>query len=189
MPVTDDGNAALAQDATDQAVPTRPPRLTLFATVAALALSADVVSKVLVVATVSPLRPERLLDGAMYVVLARNGGAAFSVGPSATILFTAVAVIVISVLVRISGRLRSAGWAVALGLVLGGALGNLVDRLVRSPGIGRGHVVDWISLFSNDGHIWPIFNLADSAIVSGGILAAVLAARGIEFSGARSVDR
>ena len=186
MPVTDDGDPALAQQATERAVATRPPRLALFATVAALALSADVISKVLVVATVSPLRPERLLGGAVYLVLARNGGAAFSVGTGATILFTAVAVIVISTLVRIAGRLRSAGWAVALGLVLGGALGNLIDRLARSPGVGRGHVVDWISLFANDGHIWPIFNLADSAIVSGGVLAAILAVRGIEFSGDRS---
>ena len=188
MPVTDDGNAALTEAAVEPAVTTRPPRLALFATVAALALGLDVVSKVLVVAAISPLRPERLLGGAVYLVLARNGGAAFSVGPSATILFTAVAAAVVLMLVRIAGRLRSTGWAVALGLFLGGALGNLIDRLTRSPGIGRGHVVDWISLFADDGHIWPIFNLADSAIVSGAILAAVLAVRGIEFSGARSVD-
>jgi signal peptidase II len=189
VPFTDDGKPTLAEGAASQEVPPGPPRLALFATVAALALSADVVSKVVVVATISPLQPKRLLGGAVYLVLARNGGAAFSVGPSATILFTAVAVVVISVLVRIAGRLRSVGWAIALGLVLGGALGNLIDRLARSPGIGRGHVVDWISLFANDGHVWPIFNLADSAIVSGGVLAAVLAVRGIEFSGARSVDR
>jgi signal peptidase II len=189
VPVTDDGNPTVADGARSTSLPTGRRRLALFATVAALALSADVVSKVLVVATISPSAPKRLLGGAVYLVLTRNGGAAFSVGPSATILFTAVAVVVIAILVRIAGRLRSVGWAVALGLVLGGAMGNLIDRLTRSPGIGRGHVVDWISLLCDDGHIWPIFNLADTAIVCGAILAAVLAVRGIEFSGARPVDR
>jgi signal peptidase II len=73
----------------------------------------------------------------------------------------------------------------ALGLVLGGAIGNLVDRLFRAPSPGRGHVVDWISVFARDGHIWPIFNLADSAIVTGGALAVLLSLRGIEFCSGR----
>ena len=73
----------------------------------------------------------------------------------------------------------------ALGLVLGGALGNLVDRIFRSPGVLRGAVVDWISVFGPDGRVWPVFNVADSAIVCGGILGAILAVRGIEFDGSR----
>jgi signal peptidase II len=81
--------------------------------------------------------------------------------------------------------MRSTAWAVALGLILGGALGNLVDRLFRAPGFGRGHVVDWISVFSDDGHIWPVFNLADSAICCGAVLAAIIAVIGIEFDGSR----
>jgi signal peptidase II len=87
------------------------------------------------------------------------------------------------VLVRVASRLRSTGWAVALGLILGGALGNLVDRLFRAPGVGRGHVVDWISLFGADGRYWPIFNLADAGIVCGAVLAGLLAVLGIEFDG------
>jgi signal peptidase II len=94
-----------------------------------------------------------------------------------------VALTVVVFILRTAGRMRSAGWAVALGLVLGGALGNLADRMFRAPGVGRGHVVDWISLFSPDGHVWPIFNLADSAIVSGAVLAAILALRGIDIDG------
>jgi len=90
---------------------------------------------------------------------------------------------VVVVTLRAARRLYSASWAVALGLVLGGALGNLTDRVLRSPGGGRGHVVDWISLFARDGHIWPIFNLADSAIVCGAILAAITALRGIDLDG------
>ena len=73
-------------------------------------------------------------------------------------------------------------WAVTLGLLLGGAAGNLTDRLLRSPGVFRGEVVDWIQLPH-----WPVFNVADSCIVCGGILAVVLAARGIRLDGSRDV--
>jgi signal peptidase II len=87
--------------------------------------------------------------------------------------------------VRTASRLRSVGWAVALGLVLGGAIGNLADRVFRSPGVFRGRVIDWISLFGPRGEHWPIFNLADSAIVCGAILAAVLTLFGIGLAGDR----
>ena len=70
-----------------------------------------------------------------------------------------------------------------LGLLLGGALGNLTDRLVRAPGPLRGAVVDWIHL-----HHWPIFNLADSAIVIGVVLALVVSSRGIRMDGTRDVE-
>ena len=90
-------------------------------------------------------------------------------------VFTAVAAIVVVVIIRTATRLRSAAWAVSLGLVLGGAAGNLVDRLCRSPGPLRGHVVDWISLRTPDGRmLFPIFNFAASGIVCGGILAVLL---------------
>ena len=84
-----------------------------------------------------------------------------------------------------ASRLRSIGWAIALGLVLGGALGNLADRLLRAPGVGRGYVVDWISLFGPYGTHWPIFNLADSAICCGAVLAGLLALFGVQFDGGR----
>jgi signal peptidase II len=98
-------------------------------------------------------------------------------------------VVVAAVIVRTARTLFSTGWAVALGLVLGGAIGNLLDRLFRAPGVLRGGVVDWISVFAPDGRVYPIFNLADSAIVCGGILGAVLALRGVEFDGSRSRGR
>ena len=152
-------------------------------------LCLDAVSKLLVVAHLDPGSPRRLLGGAVYLVLARNSGAAFSVGTGATIVLTAVAVVIVVVIVRVARRLRSRGWALSLGLVLGGALGNLVDRLLRAPGFGRGHVVDWISVFADDGHVWPIFNVADSAIVCGGVLAGALAVLGIELDGRRASTR
>jgi signal peptidase II len=90
------------------------------------------------------------------------------------------------VIVRTASLMFSTGWAVALGLVLGGAVGNLIDRIFRAPGFLRGGVVDFVSVFGPDGRVWPVFNVADSAIVCGGILGALLALRGIEFDGTRS---
>jgi signal peptidase II len=165
----------------------RTPRVVLFAAIAALALVLDVVSKVLLVANVpQDHAPVRVLGGVIYVQQTRNSGAAFSLGTGFTVLLTVVAVGVVVFIVRTAGRLRSVGWAVALGLILGGALGNLTDRLFRSPGVGRGHVVDWISLFGPNAKYWPIFNLADSAIVCGAVLAGVLAVLGIDIDGRRA---
>ena len=148
---------------------------------ALFALVLDVVSKVLVVRDVDPFRPIRLLGGLIHIVYTRNPGAAFSIGTGATYLFGLVAVIVIIVIVRSAKRIRSLWWSLGLGLLLGGASGNLADRLFRSPGVMRGAVVDWIQ-FPH----FAIFNLADSAIVGGGILLAVLALLGIEMDGTRS---
>ena len=162
----------------------RPRCLLVFGIAAAVALALDVVSKVLVVAKLPETHaPVRLLGGAIYLDQTRNSGAAFSLGTGFTIILTIIALAVVAVLVRTAKRMRSIGWALALGLVLGGALGNLADRLFRSPGFGRGHVVDWISLFGPDGAHWPIFNLADSAIVCGAALAAVLAVLGVDLYG------
>jgi signal peptidase II len=163
----------------------RPRRIALFAAVAGLALAADLISKSLVVANLRNGHTVRLLGGALYLLQTRNSGAAWSVGTGATIVLTVVAVIVVIVILRVSRRMRSIGWAVALGLILGGALGNLIDRIFRTPGSGRGHVVDWISVFSSDGHIWPVFNLADSAIVCGAVTAAIVAMLGIDIDGSR----
>ena len=113
-------------------------------------------------------------------------GAAFSFAEGATILFSLIAVVVAVVIVRSARRMFSTGWAVALGLVLGGALGNLIDRIFRDPGFLRGGVVDFLSVLAPDGRVWPVFNVADSAIVCGGILGAFLALRGIEFDGSRT---
>jgi signal peptidase II len=141
---------------------------------------ADVVSKVAVVATLSPAHPVRLLGGFLTLRLTRNSGAAFSIGTSLTVVFALIAVGVIAFILHTARRLRSRPWAFALGLLLGGATGNLTDRLLRGPGVFRGDVVDWIQVPH-----WPVFNIADSAIVCGGILAVLLAARGIRLDGTR----
>jgi signal peptidase II len=155
-------------------------RIGILIVVAVLVLALDIVSKVTVVATLSNRAPIRLLGGFLHLRVDRNPGAAFSFGPSLTILFSVIAVTVIVVILRSSRRIRSLPWAITLGLLLGGATGNLVDRIFRSPGLFRGWVVDWIQVPH-----WPVFNLADSAIVCGGILAVLLSARGIRLDGHR----
>ena len=173
-----------------QVPPASPRRRTrLLLLLAAVVLLADVVTKVAVVATVERGENIRLLGGALYLTHHRNTGAAFSFAEGWTVVFTLVALVVAVVIVRTARRLRSAGWATALGLVLGGALGNLVDRVFRDPGPLRGGVVDFLSVFGPDGRVWPVFNVADSAIVCGGILGALLALRGIEFDGTRTPAR
>ena len=104
-------------------------------------------------------------------------------------LFSLVAVAVAVVIVRTARRLYSTGWAVTLGLVLGGAVGNLIDRIFRAPGFLQGGVVDFLSVFGPDAEHFPVFNLADSAIVCGGILGALMALRGIDFDGSRARDQ
>lgn len=143
-------------------------------------LAADVATKVLVVAELEGRRTVELLGGQLLLRVSRNPGAAFSFAQGATLLFTAVAVVVVAVIVRTASRLRSRAWALSLGLLLGGATGNLVDRLLRSPGPGRGAVVDFI-----DFQVWPSFNVADSAIVVGGAVAVLLSLRGVELDGSR----
>ena len=133
----------------------------------------DVVSKVLAVSKLAERPPVHLVDGVLELTLTRNAGAAFSVGVGATVVFTVLAVIVAVVIVRTATRLRHRGWGIALGLLLGGAVGNLIDRLVRSPGPLRGQVIDWIRLPH-----WPVFNLADASIVCGAVLAVLVALRG-----------
>jgi signal peptidase II len=167
-------------------VPRGRPRTRLLAVLAAAVLLADLVSKLVVVATIEPGEDIRLLGGALYLTQLRNVGAAFSFAEGWTIVFSLVAVAVAVVIVRTARRLYSSGWAVTLGLVLGGALGNLIDRIFRDPGFLRGGVVDFLSVFGPDGRVWPVFNIADSAIVCGGVLGALLALRGIEFDGSRA---
>ncbi len=141
----------------------------------------DLVSKTIVVATLSHRAPITLLGGLLTLRELRNSGAAFSIGTSVTVVFTLIALGVIVAILRTARRLRSIPWAVTLGLLLGGAAGNLGDRLFRSPGFLRGHVVDWIELPH-----WPVFNVADACIVCGGVLAVLLAVRGISIDGTRN---
>lgn len=152
----------------------------LLVLVGLLTVALDVATKLLVVATLEGKRTVELLGGFLTFAVSRNSGAAFSFAEGATVVFTAIAVGVVVVILRVMPRLRSAGWALTLGLLLGGAIGNLMDRLLRAPGVGRGAVVDFISLPH-----FATFNVADSGITVGAALAVLLSLRGIEVDGRR----
>ena len=151
-------------------------RLRLLLTVASIVLSLDVVTKVLAVRLLSPGQPVSIIGDTVTWTLVRNSGAAFSMATGYTWVLTLVASAVVVGIVWMGRRLRSPWWALGLGMILGGALGNLVDRFLRSPGPLRGHVVDFLSI-----GWWPVFNVADSAVVGGAILLVVLSVLGYDF--------
>ncbi len=117
------------------------------------------------------VHPRDVIDGVLTFRFTTNSGGAFSMGDQAPLLFAIAAIVVCAAIAVTAFRARPALHAVALGLILGGALGNLFDRAFRGSGLS-GRVVDFIDL-----HAWPVFNLADAAIVSGAALLAVQAFR------------
>ncbi|EME96687.1 signal peptidase II [Streptomyces mobaraensis NBRC 13819 = DSM 40847] len=153
-------------------------RLVALFSVAAFAYLLDLSSKMLVVAKLEHHDPIEVFGTWLQLDVIRNRGAAFSLGETMTIVFTIIASAVILVIARIARKLYSLPWAIALGLLLGGALGNLTDRLFRSPGGFEGGVVDFIA----PAH-FAVFNLADSAIVCGGFLIVILSFRGLDPDG------
>jgi signal peptidase II len=176
-PLSDPAAAAEGHD--PGAAPRR--RIGLLLTVALVVLSLDLVTKLVAVARLADRGSVEVIDSVLSLRLVRNPGAAFGVAQGLTVVLTLIAVAVILVILRIARRLRSATWALGLGLVLGGAIGNLLDRIFRAPALFRGHVVDFVELPH-----WPVFNLADSAIVTGGLLMVLLSLRGTSFDGARA---
>ncbi|WP_432496199.1 signal peptidase II [Kineococcus gypseus] len=161
--------------------PAARPRRTAHALVLALSVYAlDQVTKVLAVAHLEPGVRRPLLGEVLQLHLIRNPGAAFSFATGATWVFTAVALAVVVAVLVLARRLRSTGWAAALGFLLAGAAGNLTDRLLRQPGFARGHVVDFLELPS-----WPVFNVADASICCAAVLIAVMTLRGVGLDGSR----
>jgi signal peptidase II len=123
--------------------------------------------------------PVKLLGDFLQLTLYKNSGAAFSLAQGATIILTFFAISVVAVISYYSIKITSFGWSIVLGLALGGILGNLSDRIFRAPGYFVGHVIDWIQLPN-----FPVFNLADSAIVVAATLAVILSIRNISPMGA-----
>lgn len=144
---------------------------------------ADQVTKVLAVDRLVEGRPVEVVPGVLDLYLLYNPGAAFSLATGATWVLTVVAAVVVVAVAVMARRLGSRAWALALGLLLGGALGNLTDRLLREPGFGVGHVVDFLRLPR-----WPVFNLADTSIVVAAVLVVVLSVRGVGVDGRRDGD-
>jgi signal peptidase II len=148
--------------------------------VAAVALVLDQVSKHLAVRELTGKPPVDVLGSFLQLQLLRNPGAAFSAGASLTPLISVVAVVATAVIVYFAFRVGDRTWAVALGLLLAGVLGNLLDRMFRAPGPFRGHVVDFFALPH-----WPVFNVADICIDVAGVLFVILVLRGVRLDGSR----
>jgi len=182
-------SSAMAGGDTDPAATTRPTsgsRVLIGWTgvLAALVLAADQLTKWWAEsALVAGGEPIPLIGELLQLRLIYNPGAALSIASGYTWILTIVVVVVVVFIVRAIGRIGSRGWAVALGLLLGGAVGNLVDRLVREPGFARGHVVDFIDYAG-----FFVGNVADIAVVSAAVLIALLSLRGIGLDGRRHTE-
>ncbi len=159
-------------------------RLPVTLAVAAGAVALDQVTKAVAVARLEGEPSIEVLGQWLQLTFVRNPGAAFSLGNNYTMLISAVAVVVAVVIVRTARTLTSLWWAVVLGGMLGGALGNLIDRLLRDPAPLRGHVVDFLELPN-----WPVFNVADMVLVGSAVLAVVLSIIGVEMHPPTERDR
>jgi signal peptidase II len=171
----------MTQPSGDGATGRSRSKLGVLIAVAVGAFALDALSKALVVANLTPDEPVHVIGDVLEFNLLRNSGAAFSFGTGYTVVFSLLAIVVIGVVVRFAPRLRSTGYAVAFGLLLAGASGNLADRIFRAPGLFRGDVVDWIEVT----RYYPVFNLADSSICIAAVLFILLSLRGIHMDGSR----
>jgi signal peptidase II len=176
--MTDELAADAAHPASSSPRPRRALLLSLFAGFAAFAYVFDQLTKLWV--TGNMVEGERIpvLPPVLHWYFIRNSGAAFSIGENVTWVFTIIMVAVAVAILFQLRKLGSAWWALALGLLLGGALGNLTDRLFREPSFAMGHVVDFIQLPN-----FAIFNIADSAVVSSVVIICLLTLRGIALDG------
>ncbi|WP_250445379.1 signal peptidase II [Actinotalea sp. C106] len=160
------------------------PLLVLLLTLAVLVVLVDQATKIWAVAALTEGERIPVVGDLLGLTLLYNPGAALSFATGMTWVFTIAAVAVSVVILRISARLGSRAWAVTLGLLLGGAVGNLIDRLVRDPGFAQGHVVDFIAYGS-----WFVGNVADIAIVAAAGLVILLSLRGVGVDGTRESDQ
>ncbi|HEX2144644.1 MAG TPA: signal peptidase II [Glycomyces sp.] len=198
------GGATLSEDTqpgtldgpgTDETTPDEPARrpglMVAALLIAVFAIGLDQWTKFLAEANLDPQEPVRILGGLVYLSLTWNSGAAFSLGTGYTWIFTVVATAVVLFLIVLSRKIVYPAWSLAIGLVLGGAAGNLIDRYFRSPSnaadpfngdFGQGHVVDFISVFKPFAEVFPIFNIADSALCCGVVLIVLLELTGRGFS-------
>ena len=153
----------------------RTAGLTVLALAAVIVL-VDQATKAWAVASLEGNPPVEVLGTWLQWSFATNSGAAFSFGSGNAWIFTVIAAAMIVTVLFFTWRVTNMWWALAMGLILGGGTGNFIDRMVREPGVGQGHVVDFIAVPN-----WPVFNVADIAIVVGAGLAVLLSLRGIDY--------
>ena len=159
----------------------RQARLLGFLATAWLVIAADQLAKFLAIEYLKPGQPIPVLGDLLKFVLVYNDSAAFSLGFGATWIFAITSSIATLVIIWLAPRLETMAWSITGGVALGGVVGNLVDRLVREPGFGVGHVVDFISIPFN----FPIFNLADISIVVVAVIVVVRVMQGAPIGRAK----
>ncbi|SEN46190.1 signal peptidase II [Cryobacterium sp. TMT1-3] len=162
----------------------RSRALIVLALVALGIYALDQYSKYLVVASMTEGSVIRVLNDVLQLHFVRNPGAAFSLASGSTWIFSIIAAAVVVFIIWFARRIRSLAWGLVFGLLLGGVLGNLTDRLLREPGFGVGHVVDFIS---TPWLLPAIYNVADMAIVTSMIIFMILTIRGIGLDGNKVV--
>lgn len=159
------------------------PLVGLLLLLAVVTVVVDQVTKTIVVATMFEGQSITVINHVLYLIFVRNPGAAFSMVSGQTWIFSILAAVVTAVIIWSLSRIKSRAWAVVFGLLLGGTIGNLIDRLFREPGFGIGHVVDFINL----PWLMPaIFNVADIAISTAAVMFVLLVLLGIGLDGKRS---
>ena len=179
-PVEQSGDAGTASTGSRRQ-PVSARAIVSLAVVALLVLGADQLTKLLVVSNLTPGERTPAIGELLQFVFVKNSGAAFSLASGSTWIFSIAASAVTVFIIVFSHRIRSLAWAILFGMLLGGTLGNLVDRLFREPSFGLGHVVDFIQVWG-----FPaIFNVADIFIVSSMGLFIILSIRGVRLDGTR----
>lgn len=156
--------------------------LVVLALVAVCVYAFDQFTKFLVVENLTEGTSVAVIGDFLQFYFVKNAGAAFSLGSGSTWIFAILASGVAIFIIIFAHRIRSLAWAVLFGLLLGGNLGNLTDRLFREPGFGVGHVIDFIQLK----YFPAIFNVADMAIVASMVVFIVLTIRGVGLTGTRA---
>ena len=164
----------------------RAGALALLAGAALGVYALDQFSKYLIVSNLEEGEVVRVLNDVLQLHFVRNAGAAFSLASGLTWILSILAAGVVVCIIWFAGRIRSPAWSVVFGLLLGGVLGNLTDRLLREPSFGLGHVIDFIS---TPWLIPAIYNVADMSIVSSMVIFMVLTIRGIGLDGSRISGR
>lgn len=173
--------------ATEPTAPTRKTgvsvrALVALATVAIAVYSFDQITKYFVVENLPPGEPVQVLGTILQFVFVKNPGAAFSLASGSTWIFSIAASVVTVFIIFFARRIRSLGWAILFGMLLGGTAGNLTDRLFREPSFGLGHVIDFLQVAG-----FPaVFNIADCFIVASMGLFIILTIRGVNLDGTRA---
>ncbi|HEY6799102.1 MAG TPA: signal peptidase II [Agromyces sp.] len=181
-PPTEDGSSAAGQnEPADSSATRRRQRWSSAAPwiavgIAIAVIAADQLSKLWAEQTLTEGERSPLLGDLLGLQLAYNAGAAFSLGTGVTWIFTILAGVGTVIAVWFAWRVRSRAWAICIGLLLGGATTHFLDRLLRAPAFGQGHVVDFIAYYN-----WFIGNIADIAIFAGAIMLLVLTALGLSL--------